>query len=105
VRRIKQFIQAKRSQNMKKNEVESKKAILEEIFNDLYSSRPRIYKLNFVRGIMFGAGSAVGGTLVLALIVWILSLFVNVPVIGDLFENAQQSIERTTDEASDKDRN
>lgn len=88
---------------MKKNEVESKKAVLEEIFNDLYDSRPRIYKLNFIRGILFGAGSALGGTLALALIVWILSLFVNLPVIGDLFENAQQSIERTADEASDKD--
>lgn len=105
MQRVKKFIKEKRDAQMKKNEAESKKAVLEELFNDLYSSRPRIYKLNFFRGVMFGAGSAVGGTLVLALIVWILSLFVNVPVIGELFENAQQSIEQTTDEATRKDRN
>ncbi len=84
---------------MKKNESEAKHVVLEELFNDLYRNRVRVYKINFVRGILFGAGSAIGGTIVLALIVWILSLFVNLPVIGDLFENAQQSIEQTTDEA------
>ena len=84
---------------MKNNESEAKHVVLEELFNDLYRNRVRVYKINFVRGILFGAGSAIGGTIVLALIVWILSLFVNLPVIGDLFENAQQSIEQTTDEA------
>ena len=86
---------------MKKNEIEAKQTVLEEVFNVLYDSRPRIYKLNFIRGILFGAGSALGGTLVLALIVWVLSLFVNLPLIGEVFENAQQSIERTTDNASE----
>lgn len=85
---------------MKKHERESKKVVLEELFNDLYDDRKRIYKINFIRGILFGAGSAIGGTVVLALIVWILSLFVNAPLIGQLFENAQQSIERTTTEPS-----
>ena len=85
---------------MKKKETDAQRIVLEELFNDLYRNRVRIYKINFVRGILFGAGSAVGGTLVLALIVWIFSLFVNLPVIGELFENAQHSIERTTDEAT-----
>lgn len=84
---------------MKKNETEAQRVVLEELFNDLYRNRVRIYKVNFVRGILFGAGSALGGTIVIALIVWILALFVNIPVIGELFENAQHSIERTTNEA------
>lgn len=102
MQKIKQYFASKRDSSNKKNEVESKKAVLEEVFNDLYESRSRIYKLNFVRGLMFGAGSALGGTIVLALVVWILSLFVNVPIIGDYFENAQQSIESTTDKAAEK---
>lgn len=84
---------------MKKNETEAQRVVLEELFNDLYRNRVRIYKVNFVRGILFGAGSALGGTIVIALIVWTLSLFVNIPIIGELFENAQHSIERTTNEA------
>ena len=96
---LKKYFKKRRDTRMKKNESEAKHVVLEELFNDLYRNRVRVYKINFVRGILFGAGSAIGGTIVLALIVWILSLFVNLPVIGDLFENAQQSIEQTTDEA------
>lgn len=100
MQRIKQFFNKRKEQRVKKQDRESKKAVLDEIFNDLYNNRQRIYKINFIRGILFGAGSAIGGTVVLALIVWVLSLFVNAPFIGQLFENAQQSIERTTSEAS-----
>ena len=53
---------------MKKNETEAQRVVLEELFNDLYRNRVRIYKVNFVRGILFGAGSALGGTIVIALI-------------------------------------
>lgn len=95
---IKQFFKRRREGHMKKNETEAKHAVLEELFNDLYRNRARVYRINFFRGILFGAGSALGGTIVLALIVWILSLFVNIPVIGELFQDAQQSIERSTNE-------
>lgn len=98
--RLKQLFSTRKEHRTKKQERESKKVVLEELFNDLYDDRKRIYKINFIRGILFGAGSAIGGTVVLALIVWILSLFVNAPFIGQLFENAQQSIERTTTESS-----
>lgn len=74
----------------------AKKAVLEELFNDIYDDRRSIYKVNFVRGIFFGLGSALGGTIVIAAVVWLLSLFVNMPFIGDLFQDAQHSIERST---------
>lgn len=98
--KLKEYFEKRRVEHMKKNEAEAKRATLDELFNDLYENRARIYKINFVRGLLFGAGSALGGTIVIALIVWTLSLFVNIPVIGELFENAQQSIERSTDEAT-----
>ena len=98
--KLKQYFKDRREAHMKKNETEAQRVVLEELFNDLYRNRVRIYKVNFVRGILFGAGSALGGTIVIALIVWLLSLFVNIPVIGNLFEDAQHSIERTTDEAT-----
>lgn len=98
--RFKKLLTKHHESQDKKNEREAKKAVLDELFNDIYADRKRIYKLNFVRGILFGAGSALGGTIVIALIVWTLSLFVNAPFVGELFENAQQSIQRTTDEAT-----
>lgn len=102
MQRLKKIFRKKQEVREKKNERDAKKAVFDELFNDIYENRKRIYKVNFVRGILFGAGSAIGGTIVIALIVWTLSLFVNAPFVGELFENAQQSIERTTDEAAQK---
>lgn len=61
------------------NENGARKAILEDLFYDFHKSRRQIYWMNFFRGIFFGVGSIVGGTVVIALIVWILNLLVDVP--------------------------
>ena len=56
------------------NERGAREAMLEELFNDFNRSRFTIYKFNFFRGIFFGLGSVLGGTVVLALLVWLLNL-------------------------------
>ena len=71
----------------------ARRGVLEEIFNDYYKDRHNIYIVNFFRGIFFGLGSAIGGTIVVALIVWILSFFVNIPGIGDKAQKAQNTIQ------------
>lgn len=96
--RMKQLFAKKKAARAKKQEKQSKRIVLDELFEDLYNDRRRIYKMNFVRGILFGLGSAIGGTIAIALIVWLLSVFVNLPLLGQLFENAQQSIEQTTEQ-------
>lgn len=61
------------------NEKGARQAVLEDLFYDFNASRAQIYKMNFFRGIFFGFGTVIGGTLVIALLVWILSLFANIP--------------------------
>lgn len=40
--------------------------------------------MNFVRGIFFGFGSVLGGTVLITLLAWLLGQFVNVfPPLGD----------------------
>ena len=73
--------------------VASRRALLEELFNDFYDDRRHIYRMNFIRGIFFGLGSVLGGTVVVALAVWILSLFVQIPGIGDAAQQAQSTLE------------
>jgi hypothetical protein len=63
----------------KDNEVGSRRAILEDLFYDFHSSRVQVYKMNFVRGIFFGVGTVIGGTLVVALIAWLLSWLTDIP--------------------------
>lgn len=68
----------------RENELGARRAILEDLFFDFHSSRHQVYWMNFTRGIFFGVGTVIGGTLVVALILWILSHFTNVPGgIGD----------------------
>ena len=56
------------------NEKGSCQALLEELFNDFNRNRYEIYKINFFRGIFFGFGSLLGGTMLIVLLVWVLNL-------------------------------
>lgn len=71
----------------------ARRTVVEEIFNDMYSDRVAIYKMNFIRGIFFGLGSVLGATVVVAFVLWILSFFVDLPLIGGAVEQAQDTIE------------
>lgn len=75
------------------NEAGARRGLLEELFHDFNRSRVQVYKMNFIRGIFFGLGSVLGGTIVVALIVWSLSLFVHVPGLGDSVKQIQQTLE------------
>jgi hypothetical protein len=75
------------------NERGARQAVLEDLFYDFHRSRAQVYKMNFIRGIFLGVGTAIGGTLVIALLAWILSFFVNIPGIGNQVEQVQQSIQ------------
>ncbi len=76
------------------NERGARTALIEELFYDFNRSRAQVYVMNFVRGILFGAGSVIGGTLVIALIIWILSLLGNViPPLGNFFDGISQTLE------------
>jgi len=61
------------------NERGARGAILEDLFYDFHRSRKQVYLMNFIRGIFFGVGSVIGGTLVVALVLWLLSLLVDIP--------------------------
>lgn len=52
----------------------AREAMLQELFNDFNRSRFAVYKFNFFRGIFFGLGSVLGGTIVVALLLWILNI-------------------------------
>lgn len=71
----------------KDNETGARRAILEDLFYDFNSSRKQVFAMNFFRGIFFGLGSVLGGTIVIALIVWILSLLADIPGgLGDFIQ-------------------
>lgn len=69
------------------NELGARRAVLEDLFYDFHSSRRQVYAMNFMRGVFFGVGSLIGGTLVVAIIVWTLSLLADIPGgVGDFIQ-------------------
>ena len=57
------------------NERGARHKLIEELFYDFHRSRRQIYMMNFYRGIFFGLGTIIGGTVVFAIIIWILGQF------------------------------
>jgi hypothetical protein len=77
------------------NENDARKELLENIFYDFNTSRKEVYWINFWRGIFFGVGSVIGGTLIIALAVWILSLLVDIPGgFGDFIQYLINSVQQ-----------
>ncbi len=72
----------------------AQRSLLEQLFEDHYKNRWNIYKVNFFRGIAFGFGSVLGATVVVALVLWVLSWFGGVPVVGNLFHETSQTIQK-----------
>lgn len=72
---------AKKVIDKKKQEAElgARRAILEDLFYDFNSSKAEIFRMNFFRGIFLGFGTVLGGTLVVAILIGLLSLFASVP--------------------------
>jgi len=69
-----------------KPETEARRKLIEELFQDFNRSRVQVYKMNFVRGLFFGLGSVLGGTILVAIVVWMLSsIGQHIPFFSDFF--------------------
>lgn len=75
------------------NERGARVGLLEDLFYDFNRNRHQVYKMNFIRGIFFGLGSVLGGTVLIGIIAWILSFFIYIPGIGQPIHQVQQSIQ------------
>lgn len=54
---------------------EAQRGELQELFEDVYvANRSKIIWTNFLRGIAFGLGTFIGGTIVVAAILWVVSM-------------------------------
>ncbi len=88
----------KERQALVKNHDQIAKA-LEILFATEYVDQKRLYLHNFFRGMAFSAGGIIGATLIISLVIWLLSLFNTVPLIGPVFDKVRNSIE-TTDQTT-----
>lgn len=83
------------SEKEKNNKPEMDAARLTEVLLKAeYVDRKSYYLHNFLRGVVVGAGTVIGATVLIALLLWIMSLFDTVPLIGPTVNNARHTIEQ-----------
>lgn len=58
-------------------ERDARRALIEDLFNDFNNNKTEVYKMNFIRGIFFGFGTILGGTVLVAFMIWSLGQFAN----------------------------
>jgi phage shock protein PspC (stress-responsive transcriptional regulator) len=67
--------------------------MLISIYESGYLDKKEAYKMSFIKGVLGGLGGVLGATIVVALLLWILSLFSNLPLVGRISENVTHSIQ------------
>lgn len=66
--------------------------MLVAIYESGYLDKKQAYKMSFIKGVLSGLGGAVGATIVLALLIWVLSLFQNVPLVGHFVDTVRHTV-------------
>lgn len=66
----------------------------ESLFDSVRPDRGTFYRAAFLKGVLGGVGGVVGATVVIALLIWALSLFDNVPLIGNFVESIRNTLQK-----------
>lgn len=79
------------AKSSKQKEYEQLGKMVSEIYESGYLDKSKMLKTSFLKGLVSGFGGVVGATVVVALLLWILSLFSAVP----FTDNVKEVIEGT----------
>ncbi len=66
---------------------------LQGILDSDFVDRRRAIKNRFILGLATGAGSILGATLLIALLLWLLSAFRETPLIGPVINNIRETVQ------------
>lgn len=83
----------KKPNNTQKHDTDAYTKALEQLFASKYINKRKLYTANLLRGIAFGFGSLLGATVGVLLLLWLLSLFGHLPIVGKLTETIRHSIQ------------
>ena len=67
-----------REKKLNNQELSAEEAVLEDLFYDLYRHRGSIYRVNFLRGVFFGLGTFLGGTIIVTIVIIFLSWLMSI---------------------------
>jgi hypothetical protein len=68
--------------------------MLVSIYESGYLDKKQTYKQSFIKGVLGGVGGVLGATIVIALLLWVLSLFKNVDPLKPFVERTTETIQQ-----------
>lgn len=68
---------------------------LQDFYETGYINKKQALTFSLLKGMATGVGAFLGGTLVIALLLGLLSLFTDVPVVGRLFEMLNEVLKKS----------
>ncbi|HEU4830856.1 MAG TPA: DUF5665 domain-containing protein [Candidatus Saccharimonadales bacterium] len=89
---VKKLLKKAKNRIKTDNERGARHQLIEELFYDFSASHKEVYWINFVRGIFFGFGTVLGGTVLVAIIIWILGQFFDwLPLTQQIIDSFQRT--------------
>lgn len=67
--------------------------MLENLYESSHATRRKLYRISFFKGVASGFGGVLGATILIALLVWALTLFKQVPLLGPLTHKVEKTIQ------------
>ena len=65
---------------------------LQDFYDSGYVNKKQALLFSFLKGLAAGFGAFLGGTIIIALLLWILSFFDHVPLVGHVLEILQHTL-------------
>lgn len=69
--------------------------IVASVYETGYLNKAQSYKMSFVKGLFQGFGGVIGATILVAALIWVLSLFGEIPLIGDFAHKVQNTVDQS----------
>lgn len=83
----------KRQKPNKQQSYEQIGKMIENIYLSGYIDKNQMYKMSFLKGLVTGLGGVLGATIVVGLLLWMLSWFNRLPLIGPITEQIKDSVQ------------
>ena len=78
----------------KSKEYEAVGKLVVDLYDSVNPQKATLYKAAFLKGVLSGVGGVIGATIVIALLLWVLSLLDSLPLLGPLTDSVKDTIEQ-----------
>lgn len=66
--------------------------MLEHVYETAYANKRRVFMMSFLKGLVGGLGGVIGATVVVALLLWALTVVEQVPFLNDVVKTVKNSL-------------